>query len=319
MKTLVVVSGGDAPGINTTLYHVAEHAAQHGDSLIGAVGGLPAILSEHFIPLDVPALVSVAALGGSLLKSSRDAVLKDDSNRARLGEVLRQHAIDNLILFGGGGTLKYIPPIFTDLGIAYVGIPTTIDNDVPMTDLTLGFHSACDFAYPLIDGIRATGNALGGRLFTFETLGGDSGNLALAIAHGAGADGVILPEYPDLDDQWIADRLRAAIARKGHALLVYNEYILEKNQRLDRIAGLVGGRLRDTRLGHAQRGGSPVHMDRVLAREWAQLAIHALKRGVQSSITVWRDGKPVLHEGALSGAAPAPDPTLYRLINGLSA
>jgi 6-phosphofructokinase 1 len=234
-------------------------------------------------------------------------------------DVLKTRGFDHLMLFGGGGTLKYIPPLLLEMGVPSVGIPTTIDNDVAGTELTLGFHTAANFAYHLVDGVRATANALEGRLFTLETLGGDSGILALEVAYGAGADGVILPEYPDFDRDHLTERLRAAIQRKGHALLVYNEYVKGKNELIEQIAAGVGVRLRDTRLGHAQRGGAPIHPDRVLAKAWADEAYKAAQRGVPMSMTVWRGNQAGLHEGLPTGDVPPPSPARYALVNGLDA
>ncbi|MDX2161235.1 MAG: 6-phosphofructokinase [bacterium] len=317
MKLLAVVSGGDAPGINAALFHLAEAARHGGHVLIGAVGGLPGILREAFVPLEPSALAPLAGLGGSWLKTSREPVLKAEDNRAALRAVCERYAIDGVILFGGGGTLTHIPPLLAALSIRMVGIPTTIDNDVPGTALTLGFHSAVDFAYHAIDGIRATANALEGRLFTLETLGGDSGVLALEAAYGAGADGVILPEYPNFDRDHLVMRLRAAIDRKGHALLVYNEYVRGKNELIEQIAAAVGTRLRDTRLGHAQRGGTPVHMDRLLARAWADGALNALEGAAQTAITIWDADGAGVREGLPGRIIPQPDAARYARVNGL--
>ena len=318
MKTLVVVSGGDAPGINSLLYHLAESAARQGDTLIGSLGGLPGVLDEQFTVLSASSIAPYMGLGGSVLPSSRDPVLSDEANRHALREILTRQQFDNVLLFGGNGSLRYLPPILQELGCACVGIPTTIDNDVPGTEKTLGFDSACQYAYHAIDGVRTTGHALSGRFFSVETLGGHCGNLALAIALGAGADAVIVPEYAITDENPYVERLKSALERKGHALLVYTEFVPNKEHLLASLADKVGARLRETRLGHAQRGGTPTHTDRLLAREWARLAFHALKTRIPLSITVWRGGSAALHHGLLPDTpAPAPDIAVYKLINGL--
>lgn len=317
MKTLVVVSGGDAPGINAFLYHLCEQAHAAGDTLIGALGGFRALLDEELVPLTSATVAPYMAIGGSFLPSSRDPVLSDAGNRQALDNVLIKHQIDNVLLFGGNGSLRYLPPILQELGVPCVGVPTTIDNDVAGTERTLGFDSACQYAYHAIDGVRATGHALAGRFFTLETLGGHTGMLALAVAEGAGADVVLVPEYPIDDEPHFVERLKAALKRKGHALLVYTEFVPDKDAVLASLAGKVGARLRETRLGHAQRGGAPSHSDRVLARDWARLAYPALQDGA-SAITVWKNGKPSLHPGLLaSDITPLPDRTLYNQINGL--
>lgn len=313
---LAVVSGGDAPGINTALLELVQAADLHGDIVLGATGGFAGLVAGRVARLHARDLVAYAGLGGSSIRSSRDPVLKEAHGREQLATRLREHAVDDLILFGGNGTLRYIPPILADLGVATVGIPTTIDNDIGGTDTTLGFDTACNYAYHVIDGIRATAHALEGRFFTLETLGGDVGTLALAIADGAGADAVLVPEYTDYSLDHIAAHLKAAAERKGHALLVYTEFIPMREQVLRALPDMMGMRLRDTRLGHAQRGGAASHRDRVLARTWARMAIDALGGGLKMGVVVERGGRLLVHEGLLDGyAAVPPDHALYMRIN----
>lgn len=198
-----------------------------------------------------------------------------------------------------------------------VALPTTIDNNVPGTERTLGFDSACNHACAAIDGVRATAHALPDRLFMVETLGGDTGFLALAAAHAAGAHAVLLPEY-DYDDGWLAARLRAAVTRAGYALLVLSEGARGARTLADDLPRWTGIRVRDTRLGHAQRGARPSHLDRALAADMARLAHRALREGLASGAVVVREGRVRLHEGTLAGLpSPSPDRALYDAINGL--
>jgi 6-phosphofructokinase 1 len=316
MKTLIVVSGGDAPGINAAIGHYTAIAAQHGHEVYGASGGFPGLLAGRIAPITYEGVMAWMGRAGSLLESSRDPVLKDPAAHAVLRE--RLHGYDNVLLFGGNGTLRYIPPLLQTMGIPSVGIPTTIDNDVPGTETTLGFDSACNYAYISIDGALLTAHALRGRLFMVETLGGNAGYLALAVAHGAGAHAVILPEY-DYPLEWLAERLKRAAARDGYALLVITEGAKGARTLADELPPLTGIRMRDVRLGHAQRGANPTHRDRVLAADMAYTAFHDLLNGVSMGIAVVRGSKVVLHEGTLEGVEIAPpDEVLYRRINGLS-
>ncbi|MCA9907917.1 MAG: 6-phosphofructokinase, partial [Anaerolineae bacterium] len=193
MRIVTVVSGGDAPGINAALYHLALQAACHGDILLGATGGFPGLLNEQIDVLNQQGLLPWIGVAGTYLQSSREPVLAQAAGQTKLADVLARHQVDALVVFGGNGTLRHIPPLLAELGVVSIGIPTTIDNDVPGTEATLGFFSACDFAHRTIDGIRATGHALQGRIFTLETLGGDTGYIALEVAHSAGADVVLIP------------------------------------------------------------------------------------------------------------------------------
>ena len=317
MKTLFVVSGGDAPGINNVLGNYTRIAASQENTVVGAYGGFPGLLDNQIISLSYDTLMPWMGRGGSFLASSRDPVLSQAEAAERIKRIIQDHQIDNMVLFGGNGTLRYIPPLLRDWGIPCIGLPTTIDNDVPGTDLTLGFDSASNFAYHAIDGAAATAHALRGRIFLVETLGGTCGNLALAVAHGAGAHAVILPEYA-YEDAWLSQRITAALQRDGYALVVICEGARGARTLADDIPKWTGTRVRDVRLGHAQRGGTTSHRDRVLAADMAHTAYTALQAGLQMGITVVSGGTLTIHEGTLeSFEIRPPDSTLYNRINGL--
>ncbi|MCC6616185.1 MAG: 6-phosphofructokinase [Anaerolineae bacterium] len=316
MRIITVVSGGDAPGINAALYHLALQAVRHGDTLLGALGGFPGLLNERIETLEQGALLPWIGLAGTYLQSSREPVLAQPAGRAQLAEVLARHQVDALVVFGGNGTLRHIPPLLAELGLVSIGLPTTIDNDVPGTEATLGFFSACDFAHRTIDGIRATGHALQGRIFTMETLGGDTGYLALEVAHSAGADVALIPEM-SYDAAHVAARLKAGIEQRGQALMVYSEGLPGKQALLDALPVLAGIRIRDTRLGHAQRGSTPSHYDRWLAAQMARHALTSLHEGRRSGVICVEGGRIVVRDSLIGMPPRQPDLHLYNWINAL--
>lgn len=317
IKVLAIVSGGDAPGINAALWHFARLCEAAGDTLFGAVEGFPGALDAPYIPLTSQLLAPHAALGGSYIATSREPVMRDPANRARFAERLRTEGIDGVLLFGGDGTLRHLPPLLANLGVRTIALPATIDNDVGGTERTLGFDSACNYAYGAIDGALATGRALPGRIFTIETLGGSTGHIALAVAHGAGAHAALVPEIP-FDPDWLGARVRQALERDRYALIVHSEGIPEARRLPALIESKVGVRVRDVRLGHAQRGGHATHLDRSLAAEMAHLAHEALHSDLPRGVIVVRSERVLLHNGGLDGLpAPQPDRRLYNRVNGL--
>lgn len=318
MKSILVISGGDAPGINAALYEYTRLAAEHDDAVFGALGGFAGVLNNQLVKLTTGALSTVMGLGGSYLASSREPVLRQPENRARLVEVLAENEVDNIVLFGGDGTLRHIPPILRDLGIPCIGIPTTIDNDVPGTEQTIGFDTACNFAHYTIDGLLATARALPGRVFSVETLGGNTGILALDIAYAAGAHAVLVPEYP-YEDGWLIEQIEAALRSYRCALVVLSEGIRAARTLPEDIQRLSGFRVRDTRLGHGQRGAAPTHRDRRLAMGMARMAYETLQAGTNfGTVTVTPSGSFDLYRGMLAELPPRlPDRALYNFVNGL--
>lgn len=316
LKSLAIVSGGDAPGINTALAHFVSLAARHGWEVIGSRRGFEGLLEGDLIPILPADILPWAAFAGSYLPSSRVPVLKEQGNRERMARILEEHGVDNVLLFGGDGSLRHLPPIIAEQGVKCIGLPTTIDNDLAGTELTLGFDSACNFAYQAVDGARATAHALPGRIFMIETLGGYTGMLALEVAYTVGAHAVLVPEYA-YDMEWLSQRLSEAVKQDGHALLILSEGVAAARTLADDIPQWTQIRVRDVRLGHAQRGACPTYGDRKLAADMAQIAFQAMLDGVVRGTVVVRKGATMLHEGPLDGFPPRlPDVPRYNFING---
>ncbi len=317
MKTCIVISGGDAPGINAAIDGYARLAARQGDRVLGAQGGFAGLLDNRLVEIDTALSSLLAGRGGSILQSSRAPALRQPDARERLARVMAGRGIDNLLVFGGDGSIQHISPLLADWAVPCIFLPTTIDNDVAGTDCTLGHDSACNFASQALAGIRATANALPGRIFMLETLGAPTGHLALAIAYAGGAHLALLPEYP-LELNWLAARLTRIVEREGHALVVLSEAYPAIDRLLKEIPQRTGIRIRYSALGHAQRGADASHNDRRLARDMSRAAWRAFKDGLRQGIVVERTGAVSVHEGGLPSAAkPAPDLDLLEFVNQL--
>ncbi len=316
MKTLIVVSGGDAPGINTVIDRFTRLAARNQDEVLGAQGGFAGLLAGDVVEIDLTLTALLAGRGGTYLSSSRGPALKAADAKHKLASVMAQHGIDNLLLFGGDGTIRHILPRLHRWGIACIALPTTIDNDVAGTDYTLGHDSACNFAFQTIEGILATAHALPGRIFMVETLGGDTGYLALAIAYASGAHAVLVPEYPRPPPLY--PRLKALVAQSGYALVVLSEGAPSIPQLVKAVPDRAGARLRYVKLGHAQRGGGVSHRDRRIAQDMSRIAYQALRDGIRIGAVVSRHGALTLQEGTMPDEKKSPpDYCQYAFVNGL--
>ena len=312
----MVVSGGDAPGINTFIDRFTRLAARNQDEVVGARGGFAGLLAGDVAEIDLTMTALLAGRGGAYLSSSREPTLKAADARQKLDSIIKQHGIDNVLLFGGDGTFRHILPRLHRWGIACIALPTTIDNDVAGTDYTLGHDSACNFAVQTIEGALATAHALPGRIFMVETLGGDTGYLALAIAYASGAHAVLAPEYP-LPPQ-LYRRLKGLVGREGYALAVLSEGVSNIPRLMEEIPVRTGARLRYVQLGHAQRGAAVSHRDRRVGHDMARIAWQALRDGLRIGAVVERQGCMTLHEGTLPDEAKSPpDYRQYAFINDL--
>jgi 6-phosphofructokinase 1 len=163
-----------------------------------------------------------------------------------------------------------------------LGVPSTIDNDLYGTDVSIGSDTAVNITLEAIDRLRTTASSHQ-RAFAVETMGRDCGYIALMAGLAGGAEVIVLPES-EISPAEVAERLRAAYRRgKTHALVVIAEGarcgVKELMEHYDKERASIGFDLRVTRLGHVVRGGSPSAADRVLATRLGAAAVDCLARG----------------------------------------
>jgi 6-phosphofructokinase 1 len=230
--------------------------------------------------------------GGSILDSSRDPRFREPAGRAEAIAVLGRHGCDALVVIGGEGTMSGAVQLQAEWDGAVLGVPSTIDNDLGGTDVSIGFDTACNTALEAIDRIRDTANALD-RLFFIEVMGRKRGFIALEVAVAGGAEAVLLPEVT-LDLDALVEIIRENYGRgKISCIVVIAEgahpggargLVQEIDDRLGE-EGLItaGAGARVSVLGHIQRGGAPTVADRVLASRLGAAAARAAldgKRGL---------------------------------------
>jgi 6-phosphofructokinase 1 len=216
-----------------------------------------------------------------VLGSARCAEFRAEEGRRAALAQLGAHGIEALVVVGGNGS-QCGAHALAELGLAVVGVASTIDNDLWGSEISIGVDTALDIALEAIDRLKVTASSHQ-RAFLVEVMGRDCGYLALMSAIAGGAEAVVLPEV-ETDPEALAAELRGAYERgKSHAVVVVAEgarldaeelgrYFARHRQRL-------GFELRVTRLGHVQRGGAPGAFDRLLATRLGAAAVDALARG----------------------------------------
>ncbi len=289
----VLTSGGDAPGMNACIRAIVRAGLAEGLEILGIRRGFAGLMDGDIEPLDRRSVANIIQVGGTILGTSRSEEFRSTSGReAALAEIAK-HRIEGLVLIGGDGTFRGGVELAREAsnelaiadGLAVVGIPGTIDNDVYGTDVTIGFDTAVSTALDAIDKIRDTAQSHE-RLFLVEVMGRDTGFIALETAIAGGAEELITPELESTPEQ-ICDRLKASFdAGKQSAIVIVAEgrqpgrsVALAKELR-----GRLGVESRVVVLGHIQRGGTPTHHDRVLASALGVAAIEALLGGKGGSM-----------------------------------
>ena len=283
----VLTSGGDAPGMNAGIWALCRSAEREGWRVAGIRDGFQGLLRRDVRPLDSESTLTWSRTGGTRLGTSRLADFP--SHAGEIAAAVRELGLDSLVVMGGNGSLAACGLLADTVDV--VGIPATIDNDVADSEESIGFDTACNTGLMLLDGIRDTAEAMP-RLFVLQTLGGDTGFLAQAVARSGAADELLVPETP-VDEQAVTDRIAAVLGRRRYAVIVASEGFRDLVGFMDRLAARVDTRYRLSQVGHAQRGGRPTARDRHLARELSEAAVGALAHGRRGRM-LWRRDEPEL-------------------------
>jgi len=308
----VLTSGGDCPGLNAAI------------RAVGKRDGFRGFMENRTMELDNAALSGILTQGGTILGTSREkphrmpvgGKLVDMTGV--MAENYRKHNLDVLVCLGGGGTQKNAYRL-AQQGLNVITLPKTIDNDVPLTDVTFGFDTALSVATEAIDRLHSTAHSHH-RIILVEIMGNKVGWLGLGAGIAGGADVILIPEIP-YQPEYVAEAIRdRARAGKRFSIVVVaegamsvddakavNAMLDEKkaakskadkkkvSQRLDefhqhhldhtlrltrQLEQMTGQESRLTILGHLQRGGTPSAADRLLATRLGTSCAEVLSQDV---------------------------------------
>ena len=276
-KIAVLTSGGDSPGMNAAIRAVVRKARYHGVEVYGVYHGFEGLFKGNFERLDLGAVGGIIQRGGTILYSARFPEFKEDEVQLKAIENLRAEGIEGLVVIGGDGSYRGAMDL-TDKGFPCVGIPGTIDNDVPGTAYTIGFDTAINTVVECIDKIRDTATSHE-NTFIVEVMGRDAGDIALWAGLAAGAESIIIPEENFSIDE-IVERLERGAARgKRHSIIIVAEGVMPGEELAKQLEEKTGVKIRASVLGHIQRGGAPSARDRVLAARLSARAVEVLIEG----------------------------------------
>ncbi len=279
----VLTSGGDAPGMNACLRAVVRRAVAEELEVVGVRRGYAGLLDGDFVEMDRQSVSNILGKGGTVLKTARSDGVRTAEGRARAAGRVREAGLDALVAIGGNGTLRGAALLHEEHGIAVVGCPGTIDNDLFGTDETVGYDTALNTAIENIDRIRDTADAHN-RLFLIEVMGQDAGFIALGCGIGGGAELVLIPEtltrMASVKERILSlmvSQLRSSIVVVAEGEEMGGAVKIAEALRADAAFDSID--LRVCILGHVQRGGSPTARDRVLASRLGSAAVEALLEG----------------------------------------
>ena len=282
-KIAILTSGGDAPGMNAVIRSVVRTAIARGMEVVGVVRGYNGLINGDLIPMDARSVSDIIQRGGTMLCTARCAEFRYDEGVEKAKKTCIENGIEGLVVVGGDGSFRGAADLSAK-GILAVGVPGTIDNDISMTEYTIGYDTAMNTAMEMVDKLRDTSQSHD-RCSVVEVMGRNAGYIALNAGIACGATTILIPEVPYDFQRDVIDRMkRTQLTGKKHFIIVVAEGIGGVDEMAKRIEAETGVETRATVLGHVQRGGHPTVRDRVTASLMGYKAVELLKEGIGNRV-----------------------------------
>ncbi|WP_366657115.1 ATP-dependent 6-phosphofructokinase [Fodinicurvata sp. EGI_FJ10296] len=346
----LLTSGGDCAGLNAVIRAVVNRADELGWTVIGIKEGTAGLLTRPLrYEVLKPEMFSghMMRQGGTVLGTTNKGnpfayPMADGSVKDRADEIIggiRELGIDSVIGIGGDGSFAILRKLFGRGNINFVGIPKTIDNDVGLTEYSVGFDTAVMVATEALDRLQPTA-ASHARVMVLEVMGRDAGHIALNAGIAGGADVILIPEI-DYSVEGVAAKIEKVRSQgRNFALVVVSEAVktLDGGVRQkeyhggekrfggigdylsEKIATATGAETRVTVLGHVQRGSSPTWNDRMIASAFGVHAVDLVAEGKFDRMVAWTNRQVVdvsIEEAIANYQAVSSDSALVRTARGL--
>ena len=343
----ILTGGGDVPGLNPAIRAVTFRAMREGYAVIGIRHGWAGLIemvrdkeydnSDNYMDLSEAVVNRAGRTGGTFLHSSRTnpsrvskasvpAHLKEaysaDKNDLT-ADVLKNLAwlgIDYLIPIGGDDTLSYAVRLYQE-GFKVVGVPKTMDNDVPGTDYCIGFSTCVTRTIHLANDLRTTAGSHE-RFMVLEVFGRYAGFTAMLPTMAGAANRCVIPEHKfnieQLTELLVADRCKnpsrysTVIVSEG-AMFEGGEMVFERDttdafghKKLGGIGDLVSEKLKELsakynngksidvinqKLGYLVRCGDPDAVDSIAPMAFGNLALDLILNKIHGRLVVLKNGR----------------------------
>ena len=343
----ILTGGGDVPGLNPAIRAVTIRALREGYRVIGLRRGWAGLIdivrekdydnSDNFQTLSEEVVNRAGRTGGTFLHTSRtnpNQVKKSHLPAHLQGtyqaekndltpEVLKNLdwlGIDYLIPIGGDDTLSYGVRLHQE-GVKVVGIPKTMDNDVPGTDYCIGFSTCVTRTIQMTNSLRTSAGSHE-RFLVVEVFGRYAGFTAMLPTMAGAANRCVIPEHKfnieRLTELLVADRRKnpsrySVVLLSEGAMFEGGEMVFERettdafgHKKLGGIGDLVSEKLQEVspkynngklihvinqKLGYLVRGGDPDAIDSIVPMAYGNLALDLILNKVHGRLVVLKNGR----------------------------
>ena len=319
----ILTSGGDCAGLNAVIRAVTHCAVGIYDwEVLGICKATQGLMSRppQVMSLEINKVDPLLTMGGTVLGTTNKGdpfafPMPDGTVRDRSEEIIEGYhklGLNALIGIGGDGSLAILRRLAQQGGINLVGIPKTIDNDVGITERSIGFDTAVNIATEALDRLHFTA-ASHNRVIIVEVMGRDAGHIALNAGIAGGAHVILIPEIPyDLENMCRHIKKRQTRGQ-DYSIVVVSEAVCTESGELvqqagqfgecrlggigqylaEKIAVHTGAETRVTVLGHTQRGGTSSPLDRLLASTFGVAAVDLIAQGKYDRMVTWQNRQVV--------------------------
>ncbi|MGB2956794.1 MAG: ATP-dependent 6-phosphofructokinase [Anaerolineales bacterium] len=343
----ILTGGGDVPGLNPAIRAITIRALREGYQVVGLRRGWAGVTElirdkkadnqHNFEILTEERVNKMGRTGGTFLHTSRSRPskvplddipihLKEEYNQEindLTPEVIKNLdylGVDYLIPMGGDDTLSYAVELYKK-GVKIVGIPKTMDNDVPGTDYCIGFSTAVTRTIEIVNNLRTTAGSHE-RFLVLEVFGRYAGFTAMLPTMAGAANRCVIPEYK-FDIERLTELLaedrnhnpsRYSIVLVSEGAMFSGGEMVFKDSRLDAyghkklggIGDLVSEELKNRsakynngkkinvvnqKLAYLVRGGSPDAIDSIVPMAYGNLALDLILEGVHGRLVVLKNGR----------------------------
>lgn len=346
----ILTSGGDCAGLNAVIRAVVHRAVSAYDwEVVGICRATQGLMERpmNVVMLDIPQVDSLLTAGGTVLGTTNrgnpfafempDGQICDRS--AEIVEGYHELGLDAIIGIGGDGSMAILRRLAQQGRWNLVGIPKTIDNDMGLTERSIGFDTAVNIATEALDRLHFTA-ASHSRVMILEVMGRDAGHIAISAGIAGGANVILIPEIPYSIER-ICDTMRKRqILGQNFSLIIVAESVrTEAGEQVtkmeclgqkryggighylaDRISACSGAETRVTVLGHVQRGGIPSPLDRLMAAAFGVAAVDLIAEGKFDHLVTWQNRQVVsvpIEQAIVEYSTVDPEGTLVRTARGL--
>jgi 6-phosphofructokinase 1 len=343
----ILTGGGDVPGLNPAIRAVTFRALREGYDVIGirrGWGGLVDLVrdekydnSDNFQHLTEDVVNRAGRTGGTFLHSSRTnparvrksdvpSHLKDTFTAEKndlTPEVLKNLewlGMEYLVPIGGDDTLSFAVRLYQE-GMKVVGIPKTMDNDVPGTDYCIGFSTCVTRTIQMSNSLRTSAGSHE-RFLVLEVFGRYAGFTAIVPTMAGAANRCVIPEYKfkieQLTELLVADRRKnpsryATVLVSEGAMFEGGEMVFERDatdafghKKLGGIGDVVSEQIKELsakfnngktidvinqKLGYLVRCGEPDAIDSIVPMAYGNLALDLILNRIHGRLVVLKNGR----------------------------